>query len=208
MEFIGQWHEKVKISLGHTCCTYETAKEAFGKGATHLTHLYNAMPDIGHREPGPILAAVEAKAEAELIADGVHNHPAAVRMAFRMFGADRIILISDSMEATGLPEGVYQLGGQSVTVKDKKAVLTDHPDTIAGSVTNLYDCMVQCVQKMQIPLEDAVRAATENPSRAIGIDDVHGKIAPGYLADIVLMDKNLEIQSIMQAGKIWKLLGK
>ena len=204
MEFIGQWHEKVKISLGHTCCTYETAKEAFGKGATHLTHLYNAMPDIGHREPGPILAAVEAKAEAELIADGVHNHPAAVRMAFRMFGADRIILISDSMEATGLPEGVYQLVGQSVTVKDKKAVLTDHPDTIAGSVTNLYDCMVQCVQKMQIPLEDAVRAATENPSRAIGIDDVHGKIAPGYLADIVLMDREMKIQKIVHLGKIWK----
>lgn len=204
MAFIEQCHREVKISLGHTCCTYETAKEAFGKGAAHLAHLYNAMPDIGHREPGPILAAVEAGADTELIADGIHNHPAAVRLAFQLFGSERIILISDSMEATGLPEGVYQLGGQSVTVKEKKAVLTDHPDTIAGSVTNLYDCMVQCVQKMQIPLEDAVRAATENPARAIGIDDVYGKIAPGYLADIVLMDRDMRIQKIVHLGKIWK----
>lgn len=204
MAFIEQCHREVKISLGHTCCTYETAKEAFGKGADHLTHLYNAMPDIGHREPGPILAAVEAGADAELIADGIHNHPAAVRLAFQLFGSERIILISDSMEATGLPDGVYQLGGQRVTVKGKEAVLTERPDTIAGSVTNLYDCMVQCVQKMQIPLEDAVRAATENPARAIGIDDVYGKIAPGYLADIVLMDRDMRIQKIVHLGKIWK----
>ena len=204
MAFIEQCHREVKISLGHTCCTYETAKEAFGKGAAHLTHLYNAMPDIGHREPGPILAAVEAGADAELIADGIHNHPAAVRLAFQLFGSERIILISDSMEATGLPDGVYQLGGQRVTVKGKEAVLTERPDTIAGSVTNLYDCMVQCVQKMQIPLEDAVRAATENPARAIGIDDVYGKIAPGYLADIVLMDRDMRIQKIVHLGKIWK----
>ncbi len=201
--FIEQCHREVKISLGHTCCTYETAKEAFGKGATHLTHLYNAMPDIGHREPGPILAAVEAGAEAELIADGIHNHPAAVRLAFQLFGGERLILISDSMEATGLPDGIYQLGGQSVTVKGKEAVLTDHPDTIAGSVTNLYDCMVNCVQHMGIPLEDAIRAATENPARAIGIDDVYGKIAPGYRADIVLIDQNMKIQRIINKGKVY-----
>lgn len=204
MSFIEQSHNEVKISLAHTCCTYEIAKKAFATGAGHLTHMYNGMPDISHREPGPILAAVEAGADAELIADGIHNHPASVRMAFRMFGADRIILISDSMEATGLPDGVYQLGGQRVTVKGKEAVLTERPDTIAGSVTNLYDCMVQCVQKMQIPLEDAVRAATENPARAIGIDDVYGKIAPGYLADIVLMDRDMRIQKIVHLGKIWK----
>ena len=204
MAFIEQCHEEVKISLGHTCCTYETAKEAFRKGAAHLTHLYNAMPDIGHREPGPILAAVEAGAEAELITDGIHNHPAAVRLAFQLFGSERSVLISDSMEATGLPDGIYQLGGQRVTVKGKEAVLTDHPDTIAGSVTNLYDCMVNCVQHMGIPLEDAIRAATENPARAIGIDDVYGKIAPGYRADIVLMDQSLEIQGIVCSGKVLK----
>lgn len=202
MAFIEQCHREVKISLGHTCCTYEMAKEAFRKGAAHLTHLYNAMPDIGHREPGPILAAVEAGAEAELITDGIHNHPAAVRLAFQLFGSERIILISDSMEATGLPDGIYQLGGQCVTVKGKEAVLTDHPDTIAGSVTNLYDCMVQCVQKMQIPLEDAVRAATENPARAIGIDDTHGKIAPGQYGNILLMNKELQLRGIVYRGRL------
>ena len=126
-----------------------------------------------------------------------------MRLAFQLFGSERIILISDSMEAAGLPDGIYQLGGQSVTVKGKEAVLTDHPDTIAGSVTNLYNCMVNCVQHMGIPLEDAVRAATENPARAIGIDDVYGKIAPGYRADIVLMDQNMEIQKIINKGKVY-----
>lgn len=204
MAFIEQCHREVKISLGHTCCTYETAKEAFRKGADHLTHLYNAMPDIGHREPGPILAAVETGADAELIADGIHNHPAAVRMAFQLFGKERIVLISDSMEATGLPDGVYQLGGQSVTVKGKEAVLTERPDTIAGSVTNLYDCMVNCVQHMGIPLEDAIRAAAENPARAIGIDDKYGKIAPGQYGNILLVDKELHLQGIIHRGKLQK----
>ena len=204
MAFIEQCHREVKISLGHTCCTYETAKEAFGKGAAHLTHLYNAMPDIGHREPGPILAAVEAGADAELIADGIHNHPASVRMAFQLFGAGRMILISDSMEATGLADGDYHLGGQKVTVQGKKAVLTDHPDTIAGSVTNLYDCMVNCVQHMGIPLEDAIRAAAENPARAIGIDDKYGKIAPGQYGNILLVDKELHLQGIIHRGKLQK----
>ena len=204
MAFIEQCHREVKISLGHTCCTYETAKEAFRKGADHLTHLYNAMPDISHREPGPILAAVEAGADAELIADGIHNHPASVRMAFQLFGAGRMILISDSMEATGLADGDYHLGGQKVTVQGKKAVLTDHPDTIAGSVTNLYDCMVNCVQHMGIPLEDAIRAAAENPARAIGIDDKYGKIAPGQYGNILLVDKELHLQGIIHRGKLQK----
>ena len=204
MAFIEQCHREVKISLGHTCCTYETAKEAFRKGADHLTHLYNAMPDISHREPGPILAAVEAGADAELIADGIHNHPASVRMAFQLFGAGRMILISDSMEATGLADGDYHLGGQKVTVQGKKAVLTDHPDTIAGSVTNLYDCMVNCVQHMGIPLEDAIRAAAENPARAIDIDDKYGKIAPGQYGNILLVDKELHLQGIIHRGKLQK----
>ena len=204
MSFIEQSHNEVKISLAHTCCTYEIAKKAFATGAGHLTHMYNGMPDISHREPGPILAAVEAGADAELIADGIHNHPASVRMAFQLFGAGRMILISDSMEATGLADGDYHLGGQKVTVQGKKAVLTDHPDTIAGSVTNLYDCMVNCVQHMGIPLEDAIRAAAENPARAIGIDDKYGKIAPGQYGNILLVDKELHLQGIIHRGKLQK----
>ncbi len=202
LEFIESCRDIVRISLAHTGCTYEIAKEAFALGASHITHLYNGMPDIGHREPGPIPAAVEAKAMAEIIADGIHNHPAAVRMAFGLFGVDRMILISDSMEATGLPDGKYRLGGQSVTVQGKKAVLSEHPETIAGSVTNLYDCMVNCVQKMQIPLEDAVRAATENPAKAIGVDAEYGKVAPGYYANLVLMDEKMRIQKVVQKGTV------
>ncbi len=121
MDFIEQCHEQVKISIAHTCCNYETACEALEKGVSHMTHLYNAMPGINHRNPGPIIAALEAGAEVELIADGIHIHPAIVRMTFRIFGADKVILISDSMEATGLLDGDYQLGGQGRDRKRQKS---------------------------------------------------------------------------------------
>lgn len=202
MEFIEQCSGQVKISLAHNCSDYETAREAFSKGACHVTHLYNAMPGINHREPGPIIAALEAGAEVELIADGIHVHPAMVRATFRMFGADKVILISDSMEATGLLDGDYQLGGQGVTVKGKKAVLTEKPDVIAGSVTNLFDCMKNCVQTMEIPLEDAVRAATENPARSIGVENDYGRIASGNYANMLLLDKELQICKIIQKGSL------
>lgn len=202
MEFIGQCSGKVKISLAHNCSDYETARKAFSKGACHVTHLYNAMPGINHREPGPIIAALEAGAEVELIADGIHVHPAMVRTTFRMFGADKVILISDSMEATGLLDGDYQLGGQGVTVKGKKAVLTEKPDVIAGSVTNLYECMKNCVQTMEIPLEEAVRAATENPARSIGVENDYGRIASGNYANMLLLDKELQICKIIQKGSL------
>lgn len=205
MEFIEQCHEQVKISLAHTCSDYDTAKEAFEKGAGHMTHLYNAMPGISHRAPGPVIAALEAGAEVELIADGIHIHPAMVRTTFRIFGAEKVILISDSMEATGLADGEYQLGGQEVTVKGKKAVLTRDAGTIAGSVTNLYECMKNCVQNMQIPLEEAVLAATENPARSIGIEQDYGRIAIGNYGNILLLNPDLSIQNIMQRGRIRKM---
>ena len=204
MDFIEQRHEQVKISIAHTCCDYETACEALEKGVSHMTHLYNAMPGINHRNPGPIIAALEAGAEVELIADGIHIHPAMVRMTFRIFGADKVILISDSMEATGLMDGDYQLGGQGVTVKGRKAILTEKPDVIAGSVTNLFDCMRNCVQNMGIPLEDAVLAATENPAKSIGVEKDYGKIAVGNYGNLLLLDKELRIKNIVQKGKMVK----
>ena len=204
MDFIEQCHEQVKISIAHTCCNYETACEALEKGVSHMTHLYNAMPGINHRNPGPIIAALEAGAEVELIADGIHIHPAIVRMTFRIFGADKVILISDSMEATGLLDGDYQLGGQGVTVKGRKAILTEKPDVIAGSVTNLLDCMRNCVQNMGIPLEDAVLAATENPAKSIGVEKDYGKIAVGNYGNLLLLDKELRIKNIVQKGKMVK----
>ncbi len=202
MEFIEHCSGDVKISIAHTVCSYAVAKEAFSKGASHMTHLYNAMPGIGHREPGPIPAAVEAGAEAELIADGIHVHPAVIHATFRMIGAEKVILISDSMEATGLEDGDYQLGGQAVTVKGNKAVLTSAPETIAGSVTNLYDCMKVCVQKAGVPLEEAVRAATENPAKSIGVSKDYGKIALGCYGNILLMDSDLGLRHIIQKGKL------
>jgi N-acetylglucosamine-6-phosphate deacetylase len=202
MEFIEQCHDQVKISIAHTCSDYDTAREALEKGVGHMTHLYNAMPGINHREPGPIIAALEAGAEVELIADGIHIHPAMVRTTFRIFGADKVILISDSMEATGLLDGDYQLGGQGVTVKGRKAVLTKDPGVIAGSVTNLFDCMKNCVLNMGIPLEDAVLAATENPAESIGVEKDYGKIAVGNYGNLLLLDKDLQIKNIVQKGKI------
>lgn len=191
MEFIEVLKDEVRISLAHNTSDYETAKRAFAAGASHLTHTYNAMPGITHREPGPIVAGYEAGAEAEIIADGIHIHDAIVRMTFDLFGAERMILIADSMEATGLSDGSYQLGGQAVTKKGNLATLTEHPDTIAGSVTNLYDCMKHAVLEMGVKLEDAVRAATINPAKSIGIDRQYGSIEIGKKARLVLMDEHM-----------------
>lgn len=201
MKMIEECHEEARVSIAHTDCDYDTAMEAFSKGASHMTHLYNAMPGINHRQPGPIIAALESGAEVELITDGIHVHPAMVRFTFQMFGADKVILISDSMEATGLPDGSYQLGGQAVTVMGKKAVITDKPDVIAGSVTNLFSCMRNCVLDMGIPLEQAVQAATENPAKAIGVEKEYGRIEEGNYANLILMDKELNIINIIQKGK-------
>lgn len=204
MEFIEKISKQVRVSIAHTSCDYETAKEAFSKGAKQVTHLYNAMTGMNHREPGLVIAALEAGAKVELIADGMHVHPAMVRMTFQMFGADRVILISDSMEATGLSDGEYQLGGQKVTVSGKKAVLSNQPEVIAGSVTNLFECMKNCVLTMGIPLEQAVQAATENPARAIGVEKDYGRIAVGNYANLLFVDQQLQLQYMIQKGQIIK----
>ena len=135
LDFIRDCHNEVCISIAHTCTDYDTAKAAFAAGASHMTHLYNAMPGITHRAPGPIIAALEDGADVELITDNVHIHPAVVRFTFNTFGDDHVILIADSMMACGLPDGAYSLGGQAVTVRGPRATLTEHPDTIAGSAT-------------------------------------------------------------------------
>ncbi|MDO4491104.1 MAG: N-acetylglucosamine-6-phosphate deacetylase [Lachnospiraceae bacterium] len=203
MDFIREYASRVHISLGHTDCSYDIAKEAFEGGADHLTHLFNAMPGLHHRIPGPIAAAVEAGAYGELIGDGVHIHPAMVRLAWKLFGAEKMILISDSMRACGLEDGIYELGGQPVELCGNRAVLAEQPEVLAGSVTNLYDCMKQAVRTMGIPLVDAVRAATWNPARAIGVDHRVGSLLPGREADVLLMDEELNlIDVIYNKGKV------
>ena len=202
MDFIRSASEFVRVSVAHTECNYSTAHEAFNAGASQVTHLYNAMNPITHREPGPIIAAVEnEKVSVELICDGVHIHPAIVRNTFRMFGEDRVIFISDSMEATGKPDGNYELGGLKVIKSGKRATLEDGK-TIAGSVSNLMDCMRTAVNEMNIRLEDAVKCCTMNPAKAIGISDLCGSIEPGKRADIVALDKSMNLAWVMSNGVI------
>ena len=202
LDFIRACRDEVRISIAHTCTDYETAKEAFAAGASHMTHLYNAMPGITHRAPGPIIAALEEDAEVELITDGVHIHPAMVRFTFRTFGDSHVILVADSMMACGLPDGQYALGGQAVTVCGPRATLTEHPDTIAGSATCLYDCMRHAVLDMGVPLASAVRAASLNPARSIGIDADYGSLEPGRWGNVVLADGQLNIQKVIRRGKV------
>ena len=200
LDFIRACRDEVRISIAHTCTDYDTAIAAFEAGATHMTHLYNAMPGITHRAPGPIIAALEKGAEVELITDNVHIHPAMVRFTFRTFGDDHTILIADSMMACGLPDGQYSLGGQAVTVEGRRATLTEQPGTIAGSATCLYDCMKVAVREMNVPLESAVRAASENPARSIGIDADYGSLAAGRYGNVILADADLNIQAVIQKG--------
>lgn len=201
MYFIRALHDEVCISLAHTDADYDTAREALRLGARHVTHLFNAMPPFHHRAPGVVGAAMDdPKCRVELICDGVHLHPAVVRAAFAVFGSERVILISDSMEATGLGEGSYMLGGQNVYVKGNCATLED--GTLAGSVTNLAACFRIAVRQMHIPLRDALWSVTRNPAQVIGIYEERGSIEPGKVADFLLMDDNLVLKAVYQGGSL------
>ena len=200
MEFIDKVKGTVVVSLAHTASDYDTAMEAIAHGASHATHLYNAMPPLNHRNPGVIGAVRDSdNCHVELICDGVHIHPSVIRATFAMFGAQRMILISDSMRATGLDDGEYTLGGQPVTVKGNLATL--HDGTIAGSATNLMDCMRFAVKHAGLPLETAVMCATANPAKEIGIFDEVGSIAVGKKADFVLLDQDLNLAGVYIDGK-------
>ena len=197
-DFIRKASRLCTVSIAHTDADYDAAAAGIAAGVTHLTHLYNAMPAIHHRKPGVIAAAAEAEAvSAELISDGQHVHPASVRLAFRIFGAARMVLISDSLRCCGMPDGEYELGGQQVFLKDGIARLAD--GTIAGSATNLYDCMLRAIS-FGIPREDAVRAATYNPARQLGVLDEVGSIRDGKVADFVLCDAELNRKAVYRAG--------
>lgn len=199
IEFIDKTANDFVISVAHTNADYAQTKLAYEHGTKHLTHTFNAMPSIHHRAPGPILAAAEAGANAEIICDGLHVDYAAVRLAFELF-CGHICLISDSCEATGLDDGQYSLGGQNIIKTGNKVVLEKDPTTIAASATNLYDCFKHAVLDAKIPLETAIAAATINPARAIAIDSLYGSIEPGKYADMLLINNNLEIVDIYKFG--------
>lgn len=201
MEFIDKVKGEVRVSVAHTTADFETAKEAFLHGARQVTHLYNAMPPFTHRAPGVIGAACDNEnVMVEMICDGVHLHPSTIRTSFKMFGKDRIILISDSMMATGMPDGIYSLGGQEVQVHGNKATLTVD-GAIAGSATNLFCCMKYTVKEAGLPLEDAVKCATENPARAVGLWEKYGSIEAGKYADCLIVDKDLNLIHVVKHGK-------
>lgn len=202
MEFIEAVKDEITVSLAHTNADYETAKLAYDKGASHATHLYNAMPAFSHRAPGVIGAVADSShVMAELICDGVHIHPATVRTTFKMLGGDRIIFISDCMRATGMPDGLYTLGGLEVDVKGNKATLVSD-GALAGSATNLLDCMRTAVKKMGIPLETAVACATANPAKSLGEYDKYGSITPGKRGNVILLDKELNLKAVVKDGKV------
>lgn len=198
-EFIRKAKALCTVSIAHTDADYDAARKGIAAGVTHLTHLYNAMPAIHHRKPGVIAAAAEAETvSAELISDGQHVHPASVRLAFRIFGASRMVLISDSLRCCGMPDGEYELGGQQVFLQGGIARLAD--GTIAGSATNLFECMQRAVS-FGISREDAIRAATYNPARQIGALSEVGSIADGKCADFVVCDAELNRKAVWLAGR-------
>ncbi len=192
----------IHVSVGHTVANYETAKAAFEAGADHATHLYNAMPPLAHRDPGVIGAAYEVPhVKAELICDGIHIHPSVVRLTFSLFGKERMIIISDSLRATGMPDGEYPFGGQMIEVHGNRATILGHPETLAGSVTSLMGCLRQAIA-FGVPAADAVRACTYNPAQSIGIDDRAGTLDVGKEASIVLLNqKDLSIKAILFKGQ-------
>ena len=162
-----------------------------------MTHIFNAMPAFGHRDPGVIGAASDDAAHVEMISDGIHLHPAVVRSVFKWFGDDRVCLISDAMRAVGMPNGVYSLGGQTVYMTDGKATLES--GVIAGSATSLAECFRRAVS-FNVPLESALKAATINPAKAVGLFDEVGSITEGKRADVLVLDETLHPEHIFIGG--------
>ena len=198
VEFIRKASQLCTVSIAHTSATYDEAKEAFANGASHTTHLFNAMPAFTHRAPGVVGAASDYAAHVEMISDGIHLHPAVVRAVFALFGADRVCLISDSMRAAGMPNGEYSLGGQKVIMKDGKATLED--GTIAGSATCVAECFRRAVS-FGVPLELALKAVTMNPAQAADLYKEVGSITVGKRADVLVLNKqDLHPEAIFIGG--------
>ena len=203
-ELISALSGEVSCALAHTTADYALAQKAFESGAKQVTHLFNAMPRFHHRDPGVIGAALDnPNCYVELICDLVHLHPSVVRATMRMFGDDRVVFISDSIMATGLEDGIYELGGLSVEVSGRVSRLANS-DTIAGSVTNLMDCLRVVVTEMNIPLASAVKCASVNPAKAIGVFDNRGSISPGKYADLVLLNEDLSTRAVFLRGSLIK----
>ena len=185
------------VSLGHTDCTYDEAVDAMNNGASCLTHTFNAMPPLHHREPGPIGAAMDKNVYVQVICDGIHIHPAIIRMLYNMFGKDRMILISDAMRATGLSDGEYEFGGQKIIVKDK--IARTESGALAGSTSTLMDCVKKAIE-FGIPEEDAFYMATATPAQLMNVKK--GQIKPGFDADLIVLSDEGEFSLTILDGVV------
>ena len=202
-EFVRRVQPVCPVSIAHTAAGYEEATAAMDWGVRHATHLYNAMNGLSHREPGVVGAVFDRAGRegvrGELICDGFHIHPAALRIAFRALGEDNAVVVSDSMRAAGYRDGEYQLGGQAVTVSDGKARLAD--GTIAASTTNMYEEFCNLL-RFGIPFRQAVKATSLNPARAIRAEGDTGSIAVGKAADLVVLDGDNRLRLVMVKGRV------
>ena len=198
IEFIKAVSPECVVSLGHTDCDYNTALKAIENGAICLTHTYNAMPPLHHRNPGPIGAAFEKNIYAQIICDGFHISKSVVLATYKMFGSDRMVLISDSIRSAGLKDGEYESGGLKVYLKDGTARLAD--GTIAGSSATLLACVKTAVN-FGIAFDDAVKMASETPANMLGIKK--GRIEKGYDADLVILNDDFSVFKTIISGTVF-----
>ncbi|MFI5686726.1 N-acetylglucosamine-6-phosphate deacetylase [Streptomyces sp. NPDC051636] len=190
----------VIAAVGHTDATYEQTVAAIDAGATVATHLFNAMPALGHRSPGPIAALLQdERVTVELINDGTHLHPAALELAFHHAGAERVAFITDAMDAAGIGDGRYMLGPLEVEVSEGVARLVEG-GSIAGSTLTLDRAFKRAVTIDRLPVEDVVAALSANPARLLGMDDRVGSLEPGKDADLVLLDEAFDLKGVMRRG--------
>ncbi|WP_078655417.1 N-acetylglucosamine-6-phosphate deacetylase [Streptomyces fulvoviolaceus] len=191
----------VIAAIGHTDATYEQTLEAIDAGATVATHLFNAMPPLGHRDPGPIVALLEdERITVELINDGTHLHPASLQLAFHHAGASRVAFITDAMDAAGFGDGRYMLGPLEVEVSEGVARLVEG-GSIAGSTLTLDRAFKRAVTVDRLPVEDVVAAISANPARLLGMYDRIGSLEPGKDADLVLLDHQFDLKGVMRRGE-------
>ncbi|WP_405985737.1 N-acetylglucosamine-6-phosphate deacetylase [Streptomyces sp. NBC_00872] len=191
----------VIAAIGHTDATYEQTVEAIDAGATVATHLFNAMPPLGHRTPGPIAALLEdERVTVELINDGTHLHPAALELAFHRAGGGRVAFITDAMDAAGFGDGLYQLGPLAVEVKDGVARLVEG-GSIAGSTLTLDTAFKRAATVDRLPVEEIVQAVSANPARLLGVDDRVGSLEPGKDADLVVLDAGFSVKGVLYKGE-------
>ncbi len=205
IEIIKKYSDNIRFSLGHSDCGFSEAKEAFSCGASSVTHLFNAMTALHHREPGLVGAALlEKNAFAEFICDNIHIYPELYRLVANAKGADRLMLITDSIRAGGLGDGIYELGGQRVSVSGGICSLDD--GSLAGSVLSYDEALRNFVFNSGIDLCDAIKMTSQNQAAYLGLGDRFGSIKPGFAADFVVLDDALApIITIVGGQVVWSL---